>query len=272
MTREDRDDQLDEGLALIREEADERAERAVHHKFWHHYWPRYIVPLVALVALLVSVAVVWTTSGLYDRQAGTDAALAVVRDQAKDAKTAGDQANAQLQARGQAAVPIPQPGQAPDIDVVVSAATARVLASLPNQRPTAAELGEAVARWFAANPINPPGPTPLQVAAALAGYLATNPPPAGPKGEQGAQGQPGHDGAKGDQGDPGKDGHTPTTEEIQQAFADYLRDHPDALCPKGGTFAQLSVVTQDGGSADVYTCVVKTYPSPTPSALPIPLK
>jgi hypothetical protein len=275
------DAELDEGQALVadavaeaRAEAHEEAAAQARREFWTVYWPRRVVPVVAVLALLFSIGAVYVLSGVTSRQDATDAAVGVVRDNANKAKEAGDKANAQLAARGQAGVPIPQPGQAADVDVIVSAATAQVLAALPNLRPSAGELGEAVARWFAANPINPPGPTPLQLSSALAGYLATNPPPAGPQGEQGVPGVRGEPGQKGDKGETGEPGHTPTTEEIQAAFADYLRDHPDALCPKGGTFAQLSVATGDGGTADVYTCVVATYPppsSPPPSsALPIP--
>ncbi|SEB43682.1 hypothetical protein SAMN04489727_1734 [Amycolatopsis tolypomycina] len=277
MTRE-RDEQLDEGLALVREGAAETAAAEARSVVMHRYWPR-LVAAMAAVSLAVSLFVVWAVSGLSDQQAATDAAVSVLSTQAREAKASGDKANQQLAARGQATVPIPQPGQAADTEVIVSAATARVLASLPNLHPTAAELGQAVARYVAANPIQAPGPTPLQISTALAGYLATNPPPPGPKGETGQTGEPGKDGEqgpKGDKGDRGEDGHTPTTEEIQQAFADYLRDHPDALCPRGGTFAQLTVRTEDGGTADVYSCVVATYPTtPPPSttpAPPIPLK
>jgi hypothetical protein len=280
MTREERDEQLDEGLALVREEAAETAAAEARTVVLRRYWP-LMVAAMAVVSLVVSVVVGLVVSGLSDQQAATDAAVRVLSTQAGEAKDAGDKANRELAARGQATVPIPQPGQAPDTEVIVSAATARVLASLPNLRPTAAELGQAVARYVAANPIAAPGPTPLQISTALAGYLATNPPPKGERGatgETGATGKTGDQGPKGDkgdQGDRGADGHTPTTEEIQAAFAAYLRDHPDALCPRGGTFAQLTVRTENGGTADVYTCVVATYPttpppSTTPPALPIP--
>lgn len=275
MTREERDEQLDEGLALVREGAAETAAAEARSVVMTRYWPRLVVAMAA-VSLAVSLFVVWAVSGLSDQQAATDAAVSVLGTQAREAKASGDKANEQLAARGQATVPIPQPGQAADTEVIVSSATARVLASLPNLHPTAGELGQAVARYVSSNPIQAPGPTPLQISTALAGYLATNPPPTGPKGEAGQTGERGEEGPKGEKGDRGEDGHTPTTEEIQQAFADYLRDHPDALCPKGGVFAQLTVRTEDGGTADVYSCVVATYPSTpppsTPPALPIPLK
>lgn len=269
MTRDDRADQFDEGLALIREEEAQAAEAAVRREFWQHYWPRRVVPAMAGIALAVAVFVGWGVSGLYDRQGATDVAVSVLRTQAQDAKTAGDKANAELAARGQAPVPIPQPGQAPDTDVLVSAATARVLASLPSQKPSAADLGGAVARYLAANPITPVGPTPAQIAATLAGYLATNPPPSGPTGPTGESGAPGAPGQGGVQGPKGDKGDPPSTEEIQAAVAQYIHDNPDALCPRGGSFAQLRVQTADGGSADTYACVLATYPPSSP-ILPIP--
>ncbi|WET79226.1 collagen-like protein [Amycolatopsis sp. QT-25] len=274
MTRQERDDKLAEGLALVREGADESAAVTARREVWRHSWPRLAVA-VALLSLVVSAGAVWALTGLYDYQASTDAAVSVLRTQANEAKSAGDRANAELRARGQATVAIPQPGQAPDTDVIVGAATARVLASLPDTRPSAADLGGAIARYFAANPLSPPGPTPLQISTAVAGYLATSPPPAGPRGETGQPGQPGKagepgsPGAKGEKGDPGDPGRPPTAEEIHSAFAAYLRDNPDALCPRGGTFAQLAVSTGGGGTADVFTCVVTTYPStPPPGTTP----
>lgn len=258
-----RDEQLDEGLALVRAGADESARREV----WRHTWPKIAVA-VAVLSLVVSGVTVWGLSGLYDTQASTDAAVSVLRTQATEAKASGDRANAELAARGQPPVPIPQPGQAPDSDVIAAGAAARVLASLPDVRPTAAELGGAVARYIAANPIS--GPTPLQISTALAGYLATSPPPSGPKGDPGATGQPGKPGDKGapgdkgDKGDPGERGPAPTAEQIQTEFAAYLRANPDALCPQGGVFGRVTVPVVDGGgrpgSRVIYTCVVTDDP------------
>ncbi|WP_372672964.1 hypothetical protein [Amycolatopsis kentuckyensis] len=270
------DSRLDEGFALLREEAADSAEK-VSREFWRRYWPWIafgMATLAIIVSVIVSVTVGPALSGLYARQDSQDAAISYLRSQADAAKTAGDRANAELSRRGQAQVPIPNPGQASDTDVIVSAATARVLASLPSVRPTAAELGAGIARYVADNPITVPGPTPMQISASLAGYLATNPPPAGPTGAAGRDGQ---QGPKGDKGDRGEQGPAPTTEQIQDAFASYLREHPEALCPKGGTFAQVRVVLANGGTADTYTCVVATNPpSPAssttaqPSLLPIP--
>ena len=266
MSERSDDAMLDEGLAQLAS----GARREAQLDFWHHYWPRRVVPMIFVFTLVFSILAGVGVYVLYHHQVATDAAVSTLRQQADEAKVSGDRANAELEARGQAAVPIPQPGQAPDIEVIVSAATARVVASLPDSRPTAADLGAAVARYVAANPIQPPGPTPLQIAGGLAAYFATNPPPSGESGAPGEPGQPGN------QGERGQDGHTPTTEEIQTAFVGYLRDHPDALCPSGGSFAQLRVQLSDGGSADSWQCVVATYPPPTtetttdPPILPIP--
>jgi hypothetical protein len=261
VTRDERDEQFDKGIAQVTSGAAERAVDEIRSRFWRHDWPRRIVPAMAGMALVFSLFGTWALSGLYNETAATAAAVTALRDTANQAKEAGDKANIELAKRGQATVPIPQPGQATDIEVIVSAATARVLASLPDMRPTAAELGEAVARYFAANPINTPGPSLLQISAALAGYFATNPPPSGPAGPTGEQGRPGERGEKGEQGPP------PTAEQIQDAFVSYLRDHPDALCPRGGAFGQLRVQTLDGDgnptAADIYTCIVATYPPPS---------
>lgn len=263
------DDDLDEGLAIMTEGI--RAEERRY--FWRHYWPRRVVPLLAVLCTLFSVITGLVVANLSDRQSTTEASLSALRLQAEQAKPSGDKANQELADRGQPQVPIPTPGTAPDTDVIVSAAAARVLASLPVYA-TKADLGRGVAEYLAANPVAPAGPTPSQIAATLAGYLATNPPPSGPpgpSGQPGATGAPGVSGAPGQPGANGQDGHTPTVEEIQAAFVAYVQDHPDALCPRGGAFAQLRVQLADGGSADTWQCVVATYPAPTTTTeLPIP--
>lgn len=211
--------------------------------------------VIAVCALLLGVAV----SG---RQSATDASVTALRQLAQQGYDAGQRANAQLAARGQQPVPIPQPGHADDTDVLVAAATARVLASLPDQRPTAADLGHAVATYFAAHPITPAGPTPTQLAAALAGYFATNPPPSGPPGKPG---QPGVNGTN------GQDGHSPTEAEIQADFADYLASHPDALCPNGGQFTLVSgLIASDGTTYSGWLCVTAATPPVSTTSTPPP--
>ncbi|MEU0469927.1 hypothetical protein ABZ215_38520 [Amycolatopsis sp. NPDC006131] len=242
------------------EQAPEVARREVIR-----WWPR-IVAAMALVAVLVAVPTALVVANLNSRIGANEAAVTALRQQAEQAKPAGDQANRELTQRGQPPVPIPEPGTAPDTDVIVAAATARVLASLPNPRPTAAELGQAVAKYLAANPIQPGQPSPTQLAAAIAGYLATSPPPSGPAGPTGPSGRPGVDGKDGKDGRDGVDGQPgppPTQEEIKAAFDAYLRDNPNAVCPLGGSLAQVTVLLANGGSADVWSCVVATYGPPT---------
>jgi hypothetical protein len=261
------DDGLDEGLAIMTEGI--RAEERRY--FWRHYWPRRVVPLLAVMCTLFSLITGVVVANLYDRQSTTEAGLSALRLQAEQAKPSGDKANQELADRGQPQVPIPTPGTAPDSDVIVSAAAARVLASLPVYV-TKADLGQGIAEYLAANPVAPAGPTPSQLASAIAGYFATSPAPSGPSGATGQNGEPGQPGQPGQVGPKGDKGDPPTVEEIQAAFVQYVQDHPDALCPRGGSFAQLRVQLADGGSADTWQCVVATYPASTTDTpiLPIP--
>lgn len=250
-------DGLDELHTVLGEEieanAEQRAVDAVDRRMPR--WVTWAVLSAAAVSILASSAVSVALSGLYDRQAQAEAAITAARRLAEEAREQGIAANAELLRRGQAAVPIPTPGTAPDSEVLTAAAAARVLAQLPDMRPTAAQLGAAIGTYLAANPITPAGPTPTQIAAALAGYFATSPPPSGPPGPSG---EPGAPGAKGEKGEPGR---PPTAEEIQVALASYLSENPNALCPKGGEFAQLRVMLADGRTADTWQCVVAVQPA-----------
>lgn len=260
------DAMLTEGMTKLTEGARAEARR----DFWRNYWPRRVVPWLVAFTTVISVITGVVVANLYGLQSNTQAAVDALAVQAKESKAAGDKANAELQARGQTPVPIPTPGTAPDADVIASAAAAKVLALLPVYV-TRAELGRGIAEYLAANPVSPVGPTPTQIASVLAGYLATNPPPSGPPGATGQNGEPGQPGQPGVEGPKGDKGDPPTMEEIQAAFVQYVQDHPDALCPRGGSFAQLRVQLADGGSADTWTCVVATYPAPTTTPnLPIP--
>lgn len=257
---EDKDDLLSDGIAQLTEGMREQARQ----EFWTHYWPRRVLPITLALILVMGSLVAVVVVGLYGRQSATEAAVTALRLQAEQSKQQGDQANAQLQQRGQQPVPIPQPGSAADMDVIVAAATAKVLASLPDLHPSAAQLGQAVAQFVAANPL---GPTPAQISASIAGYLATHPLPSGAPGPSGAAG------ATGEQGPSGKPGPPPTEAEIQQAFGDYIAAHPDALCVKGGVFTEVRVALADGSAADSWICVVQTYPpstKPKPTLIPTP--
>ncbi|WP_116206216.1 hypothetical protein [Amycolatopsis circi] len=265
------DHRTDDALGQVREGVHELAEAAptearrvvrVELKRW---WPKLIIS-VAVVVLLIVVGGGYAIVDLYFKSAATSATLSSLQ-QAQAAKAAGEKANSELQARGQPTVPIPDPGSAPDPTVIAQAATAQVLASLSGRYVPFTDLGPAIARYFAANPVTPAGPSPQQLFDSISAYYQANPPTPAKDGKPGADGANGQDGANGKDG---KDGHTPTAEEIQAIFADYLRQHPEALCPNGGQFAQIRVQLADGGAADTWQCVVATYPAPskTPSTTP----
>lgn len=266
-------DDLTGAIQDMGEQAPRAARREVRRR-----WPGLVIAN-AIVTMLIVIAGVLVATHVMSRQAANDAAITALREQAQESKQQGEQANRELRQRGQLPVPIPKPGEAEDSEVIVAAATARVLASLPDPSPSAADLGRAVARWMADNPIRPGRPTPQQLSESLAGYFTTHPPPSGPPGptgEPGPTGPPGEPGTPGEPGEPGPKGDPgppPTQGQIQQAFGDYLRDHPDALCPRGGSFAQINVVLADGGTADVWSCVVSTTaPSDNRPVPPLPTR
>jgi hypothetical protein len=192
------------------------------------------------------------------------------QERADAAYDAAQQANAELERRGQAPVPVPRPDDSDDggQETLVAAAVAGTLAQLPEQvrDPSAPELGAAVARYLVANPI--PGVTPEQVSNAVASYLRQNPPPpgppgstgpAGPTGQQGAPGSQGERGEKGDKGDPGD---PPTGADILAAFYAEAQANPNLLC--AGTdaiFTRLEgVLVQPEGELTprrqaIWTCI-----------------
>lgn len=151
-------------------------------------WVPYTVIASLLVSMLTAVTVLAASTSVLHRVDANDAAVAEVRKLAEDAKTAGDVANEALLQRGQPPVPIPEPGEAEDSDVLVAAATARVLAMLPDTTPTADDLYAAVGTYMAAN-ASRFGPTPQQITEGLTAYLAEHPIPAGPPGVDGEPGR-----------------------------------------------------------------------------------
>lgn len=220
-----------------------------------------IVVLVVIVANLFMGGIsIWVATAANSSSAASvataQAAAKTAEDNKQLAQSAYDQAmeaNRALAQRGQPQVPVPPPTTGDPTDTIVAAATARVLASLPDLHPTAAQLGQAVASYLAVNP--PPGPTVSQISQALAGYLAVNPPaagPAGPAGQTGGKGDTGPIGEKGDKGDTGSKGETgpqgepgatPSAEQIQAA-----------VCP-AGSFQTVQVLTTTG-IANIYTCLI----------------
>jgi hypothetical protein len=223
------------------------------------------LPLVLLAAIgastLTAVAMYFVLGPQIDQvrtaQTATVAAGAEVRRVAEEARVAAVAANDELRRLGQEPVPLPQVGQVPDADVLVSAATAQVLASLPADQPvTAARIAVAVADYLARNPITPVGPSQDQIADAVAAYLLQNPPPAGPPGAQGdagTPGEPGAQGAQGEQGPEGEPGRPPTAEEIRAALDAYFMDNPIPPCPSGTELQRVTFgVTGPSGLACVF--------------------
>lgn len=187
------------------------------------------------------------------RQAQVDTALSKL-----------DEANRELQARGQQ--PVATPASGDPADAVAAAVTARVIAQLP-PTPTAEQVAQAIVPAVTANVLGPsqaqitaavgayfvrnppqPGPPPSQadIDAAVQRFLSQNPPPAGPKGDKGD---------KGDQGEPGEDGADSTEPGPRGP------EGPPGPPPAGWTFTDAfgatHTCTRDGDSPDTaptYTC------------------
>lgn len=188
---------------------------------------------------------------------------------AESAYTSAQEANKALQSRGQNPVPVPPPTDEDPTDTIVAAATARVLAQLPDQRPTAGQLAQAVAEYFIINPV---GPTPGQLSSSLAKYFAENPPPSGPAGPSGQRGTPGQDGQPGKDGVDGRngvDGRTPTAEDIQREFVAYVQANPEFLPQQvcrnyGQNFNEAKdLVAADGTRYTLYGCITNVVPPAT---------
>jgi hypothetical protein len=250
-------------IELLREAVHEETAAAVEHtaqataRRSAGRWVPWMVAGSVLVSLLVSSSVAVAVYQLYGRQDQVAASVLEARRLAEIAADEGRAANEELARRGQPQVPIPDPKDG-DVGTLVAAATAQVLATLP-ERPTAEQMAAAISQYVAARP-GAFGPSPQQIGDAVASHLAANPPPPGETGRPGVDGVDGRPGADGEPGRDGVDGRTPTTEEIRAALADYLRDNPDVLCPRGGQFAQLRVQLSDGGTADTWQCVVAVQP------------
>lgn len=258
-------DEQTERSAVEQLRHDAHAETAATAERAGRRWVPFTVVGSLLVSLLAAVTVLIYGMSVLGHIEATDAAVTEVRRLAEEAKTAGEAANTALLQRGQPPVPIPEPGEAEDSEVLVAAATAQVLEMLPDTSPTDAELADAIVRVAAANR-QLFAPSPQQIATEVAGYFTLNPPPTGPPGPSGTPGRNGQDGADGRDG---QDAPPPTAEELQAAVGAHLRDNPDALCPLGGRFAELRVRLADGGTADTWQCVVAVQ-APTTTDRPIP--
>lgn len=236
-----------------------------------------VVTLIgAAFSIGISVPAAISASRTQAQVAAADQTARDSRDRAEEAYAAAALANEELKRRGQPPVPVPRPSEESTPETLVAAATARVLASLPeaSSGASAQAVGQAVAAYLVANPPNVPAEL---VASRVADYLRVNPPPAGPSGtdgqdgrdgEAGVAGQKGDQGEQGEKGDPGVPGQTPTSAEIMAAVNQAVADNPSLLCAGKGTFTLVrGVLTapdpqQPGQTVarDIWTC------EPTPAA------
>lgn len=191
--------------------------------------------LGAALAIVVSLGASYQIVALQAERAAEQAKEVAERERTRDAIEALEQANRDLQARGQP--PISQPPDLQAGETLVAATTARVLASLPSApMPTAQQVGDAVASYMVTHPIGVPASL---VASQVSAYLAANPPPAGPAGEKGERGEKGDTGEKGSDGTDGTDGVAPTPEEIMAVFNQAAAQNPDLLCAGKGKFTEV---------------------------------
>lgn len=265
------DRKLHEGLVGLRESVDaasvvprqavREAREATNKR------ARVWLPLVLVAAVGASVL---TAVGMYFyfgpqidqlrlQQTAQIFAAAEVERVAREAAEQAAAANVELRSRGQATVPVPTVGLANDADVLTAAATARVLAALPDAQPvTAGAIAQAVADFMARNPVTPVSPTAGQIADSVAAFLTANPPAAGAPGaagmpgtpgEAGQPGTPGEPGPSGEPGVPGMDGEPgepgppPTAEAIRAALDDFLTDNPIPPCPAGTSLQEVQFGT-----------------------------
>lgn len=224
----------------------------------------------AAVAICVSVPAAISASHTQAQAAAAEVAANAGRARAEEAYTAAALANEELKRRGQPPVPVPRPSEDNTPETLVAAATARVLASLPEARTYSPEelrleLGRAVAAYFVANP---PSVSAEVIADRVARYLQANPLPQpepgrdGANGEDGKPGADGQPGAKGDKGDKGDPAPPPTAAEIMSAVNQAVADNPSLLCAGRGTFTLVRGVltapdpNQPGQTVarDIWTC------------------
>lgn len=271
------DDRLHQGLEMIGEAVAEQTEQAKENARIEVRRERPKVMLLsAVVSAVLSMAAASGFVYLYGQQAATNAAVSSLRQQAEESRQQGEQANTELTQQGRVPVEIPEPGTAPDTEVITSAVTARVLASIPEPEISSQRLGAAIAQQLATSP---PVVSSTAIAAQVAGYLKLNPPAAGPQGEpgesppcldtpsqcEGAPGSPGAagpEGPAGPQGPQGEPGEPPTQEQVEAAFAVFVQANPEllrgTLCAGIGTWQEVTLRTANGGTASGFLCVTGT--------------
>jgi hypothetical protein len=222
---------------------------------------------IAIVLTLLGVAASVAIAVPAAQQAARANAIAVAAQKSADdarqrtgeALAAAALANEELKRRGQQPVPLPPAHQDNSQDALVAAATARVLASLP--QPSHFTEEDFKAAYNAYLVAHPPTVAPELVAQRVNAWLEANPLP-GPQGKPGEQGEKGATGEKGEPGVPGQNAPPITTAQIMAAFTAAVADNPSLLCAGKGTFTLVKgVLTVPDPSApgavvarDIWTC------------------
>jgi len=234
-------------------------------------WPVAAVALLGIVAVVIGI---FATSGAGQVEDQRDTAVEQVRDLGRDVAAAC--------ARGEVI-------QSPDgRNLCARAAEAQsdpipgAVQGEPGRPPTLEEIEAAVAAYLARNP--PPAgrpPTTEEVAAAVAEYLTANPPEPGrpPTAEEISNavtayfaanpvrdGEDGQDGRDGVDGKDGEPGRPPTQEEIDAAVAAYLAENPPPPGPTCPPGSTLRPVLFASGERGL-GCVTEETP-PTTEAPP----
>lgn len=218
------------------------ARRAIVH------WGQILLVLVAVAAVL------WRSEV---QEARVDALVAALGDEQSNAEAQGvdpiaPDAEELLENPTYTPAPGPSgptgppgpPGPALSASQI-QAAFATYFASHPYEfEPSAAELTAAFASVLSEHPdlLNE------ELYAAMAAYLAENPPPPGPAGADGKDGTDGKDGAQGDPGRP------PNAEEIRAQIEAYVDEHGLPLCPAGTSPGPLTPLTTDG-PVEIVGCI-----------------
>jgi hypothetical protein len=144
-------------------------------------------------------------------------------------------------------------GPGPSDDQVYDAVAAYYQEHPNTGEPSPAEMTAYIANYLADHP---PGPSKEQVATALAEYLLANPPPAG---ADGADGTDGSDGAAGPAGPTGPPGPPVSPEELAAATVTVVEEFMAAnplppRCPDGYEFTAATLLTLDGPPLESVVC------------------
>ncbi len=219
-----------EGVAAANTLGETLSHKANRREVWRT--AAIIACLGSALSIAVSVAANYQIVHLQAERTAEQSRAAAEQKSTREAIAALEEANRDLQRRGQQ--PVPPPPDLETGETLVAAATARVLASLPSApMPTDQQVGNAVASYMVTNPISV---SPALIAGQVSAYLDANPPPAGEKGDPGEKGDQGEPGAPGVDG---QAGHTPTPDEIMAVFNEAAAQNPDLLCAGKGKFVEV---------------------------------